>query len=151
MELEQGKYIVRTKVYWVDGEDHDFSFSTFSSNPVEIKVLEEEDPYPGFMEKVFIGTAEKSPNKFKFSHDCYFISAWAGPYLWLCGLNNGDKTWNLKIDFEKKNNLKIGKKYRDSEDSIAFKIPPKGRNVGWAKRLTVGEVGLKWKFEQNWE
>jgi hypothetical protein len=150
MKLNQGKYIVRAKVLWTDGKDHEFSLGTLSSHPVNVKVLEG-DSYPNFLEKVYSDLALLSKDKFMYNNDCFFVSGWAGSHLWLSGINNGNKTWNLEVKFDNMENLKISKKYRNTERSLKMQIPPGGRSIAFAKRITAGEVGFGWQFIQSWE
>jgi len=155
MNLKEGKYIVRARVHWVDGHNHEFILSTLSSNPISIEQINKKD-YPAYLEKVLMDAAIESNRHFRFSNDCFFASGWSGPYMWIYGINKGENIWSLDIIFEKMVNLKMMKKYRENKEEknqnfIKMKLSPQEKNLVIVKRLTSEDVSLKWKFEQVWE
>ena len=141
---------MKVKVRWVDGYPHEFTLNTFSPFPIQIKRVEKET-YPNLLDRVLSSVAQQSNEFFELSNKCQFGSAWAGPYLWLYAKNEGDKTWELEIILEKMTNLKLGKRYKKTENSLGMVVGPKEKVVAYLKRMHGGNVELAWKFQQSWK
>jgi len=151
MKLRPGRYILCVKVKWVDEQPHDFYLNVFSSASVKVNQLEASQNQ-NFLEKVYLSMGALSNDKFCLGRECEFASGWSGSHLWIVAFNRGDKVWNLEIEFEKMQNLKISKKFRSKEgNSIRFTLKPQQKAAAYAKRIGVGKIAFKWKFNQSWE
>ena len=149
IKLSEGRYIIRVKIRWVNGGQHDFTFNTFSSYPLSFRKIKSKDN-ADFLERVYLDSGNRSTERYQLGNKCEFASSWCGPHLWLYGINKGTKTWHLEINFNKLENLKLCKKYRTSDNILTLVIPPKGQAVAFAKRINTKTVELNWNFNQNW-
>jgi len=151
MKLRPGRYILCVKIKWVDEKAHDFYLNIFSSSSVKVS-QSDASQNQNFLEKVYLSMGALSNDKFCLGRECEFASGWSGSHLWIVAFNRGDKTWNLEVEFEKMQNLKISKKFRSKEgNSVQFALKPQQKAAAYAKRVGAGKVSFKWKFNQTWE
>ena len=149
MKLSEGKYIIRVKVRWADEGKHNFTLNAFSQYPLSLKKVKAQN-YPDFLEKVYLDAGSRSGELYQLGNRCEFGSSWCGSHLWLYGINKGNKTWNLEINFNKLDNLKLSKKYKTSENVVKLVIPPNGQGVAFVKKFNKNPVELNWNFNQSW-
>ena len=97
------------------------------------------------------GTSKrKQRDRYMFSKNCEFSSAWCGSHLYFYCINQGKYEWQLTITFEKIENLKLGKKWKKNDKTLIITIEPGGDAAAWAKRITNGAVRFKWALKHEW-
>jgi len=149
IKLSEGRYIIRTKIRWLDNSEHDFTLNTLSPYPLTLSRVKSR-AHPKFLERVYLEAGNSASDRYQLGNRCEFGSSWCGSHLWLYGVNKGSKTWNLEIVFNKNENLRLCKKYRTEENVIKLVIPPNGRAVAYVKKIAQTDVELNWKFNQSW-
>jgi len=149
MKMLEGKYIVRIKVKWTDGQPHEFTLNTLSQLPVSVKQIDA-NLYPKFLNKVYLDAGKKLKDRWQLGHSCEFGSGWVGSHIFLYMVNNGDTKWTCEIFFEKLEGLKLAKPFKTSDRTVKVTIPPKSNAVTWAKRTGEGQVAIIWKFNHEW-
>jgi len=150
MKLSEGMYIIRVKVKWVDGGEHEFTLNTLSPSPVVLKEIKGRG-YENFLDQVYADCGKNLRDRYDFGHKCEFGSGWCGHKMYFYCLNNGKETWNCEINFDKLEGLKLSKAFKTAENQIRIRVPPHSQAVAYAKRISSGSVKINWKFNNTWE
>jgi hypothetical protein len=150
MKLSEGKYLIKAKAGWIGVESNEFTLTTLSSHAVILRDLKR-SKYEKFLEQILIDSGRKNINKYYFSKDCEFCTGWVGAHMYLYACNPSKNfTWTLNINFEKLENLKLGKNFKTSDMSIKMDLPPGKDAVGWVKRTSNEAIKIKWNFVHLW-
>ena len=121
LKLKTGKYIIRAKLFWKQGQD--VVISTYSENKVVLRLLPEEYGKK-IMKEYYIYKVQQMNFTLLVEPGYYMASCWDSKYRMLLAFQNRNQqesTWETLIDISGKENVKFSG-LNDLQDSLFIQI-----------------------------